>query len=345
MDKKNQEKKENFISDFLLEINKFRVKPTSIEKKLDTFKLGLSRFKNKQNIEFIGEIEKFGKTLSSLKKMPQFRLNDDLSDAANKEIFNVPFGKKYQHFIKGDTLKGKIPDKYLDQNCLMIIDDGVDSPESFLLKMLMDRMDKDKLGRKYLLDSKYTELGIGLITGPDNDFNIIVVFCQFYVEDKKVELPDYDLGELKRAFDLFDVNKIEKIDPKETTKAMNLIGFDKKNPELYKILQELESKGDLIDFPTFAWHICGKISDRESKEGLQTIFNLFIDDWEDETISIFALKRIVKELDDKEAQQEVDRLLNYKGAASMKLDFDQFYEFMTKVWKGDDKAKEKTPSK
>ncbi len=214
----------------------------------------------------------------------------------------------------------------------MLCDDGVDVPDNFLLKILMDRTDKEKIGRKYLLDSNFKELGIAAKPGPDNDFYVVLIFAKNYVEEPSVELPDMDLTELKRAFDLFDVNKILKIDPKETTKAMAAIGFDQKNPELYKIMQELETKGNLIDFPTFAWHIVGKITDKESQQGLQTIFNLFVDDWDDNTISVFALKKIVKELGEKEAEQEVNKLLNTKGAINMKLTFNEFYEFMTKVY-------------
>ena len=40
---------DEFVSDLLMEINKFRQTPPSIEKKMDTFKLALTRFKNKQN--------------------------------------------------------------------------------------------------------------------------------------------------------------------------------------------------------------------------------------------------------------------------------------------------------
>ncbi len=297
--------------------------------------MGLSRFKNKQNGEFIVQIEAFGKTLGKLKSMPNFKLNEDLIQSADNEAVNISSGRKYDRFKSGNSLKDKIADKYLDQNCLMLCDDGVDAPDNFLLKILMDRTDKDKIGRKYLLDPNYKELGIATKPGPDNDFYVVLIFAKEYVEEPSVELPDMDLTELKRAFDLFDVNKTKKIDPKETTKAMLSIGFDQKNPELFSIMKELEDKGELIDFPTFAWHIVGKITDSESEEGLRTIFNIFVDDHRDNTISIFALKKIVRELGVPEAEDEINKLLETKGAANVKLTFDEFYDFMNNHYKGE----------
>ncbi|MCQ2818777.1 MAG: hypothetical protein MJ252_16040 [archaeon] len=327
--------KNAFISDLLMGMNTFRQKPTSIEKTMETFKLALTRFKNKQNMEFIGEIEKFGKTLSSVKPIPTLKLNEELSQSAEAEVKNVSGDESYSHFLVGEQLRGKIPDKYVEQKCLLIADDGVDSPDNFLMKILMNREDPRRYGRSYLMDPNYLEVGMATKPGEDNDNDIVLIFCQHYEEDPQIELPDMDLTELKMAFDLFDVNKMKKIDPKETTKNMLAIGFNEKNPELFKIMQELEEKGNLIDFPTFAWHIVGKITDAESEEGLRTIFNLFVDDQRDETISIFALKRIVKELGEKEAEEEVNKLLDTKGAANVKLTFNQFYDFMTKIYQGE----------
>ena len=326
---------DEFVSDLLLEINKFRATPPSIEKKMDTFKLALTRFKNRQNNEFIAEIDRFAATLGQIKKIPPMKLNQELCEAAKNKVKEVSADNDYKHFLVGDSLMNIIPEKYIEQNCLMICDDGVDSPDNFLLKILMNREDPKRYGRKYILDPEYLEIGAATKEGEDQDNDICIIFCKHYVEDPLIELPDMDLTELKKAFDLFDVNKTKKIDPKETTKAMLSIGFDQKNPQLFEIMKELEEKGNLIDFPTFAWHIVGKITDAESEEGLRIIFNLFVDDHRDNTISIFALKKIVRELGVSEAEEEVNKLLDTRGAANVKLTFDEFLDFMNNHYTGE----------
>ena len=122
--------------------------------------------------------------------------------------------------------------------------------------------------------------------------------CVFaYKKAKKhsdMSLPNVDLTELKQAFDLFDVNHEEEISPKDTVEAMKSLGYDKKNPELYRIMKELDTPyNDTIDFPLFANHIVNAITDKYSEDGIRTIFNLFVDDPREDTISILNLKKII----------------------------------------------------
>ena len=58
---------DKFASGVLTEINKFRENPLSVEKRLQSFKLGLSRLR--ANDPFIKEIESFIRDLGSLRKL------------------------------------------------------------------------------------------------------------------------------------------------------------------------------------------------------------------------------------------------------------------------------------
>ena len=159
-----------------------------------------------------------------------------------------------------------------------------------------------------------------------------------------MSLPNVDLTELKQAFDLFDVNHEEEISPKDTVEAMKSLGYDKKNPELYRIMKELDTPyNDTIDFPLFANHIVNAITDKYSEDGIRTIFNLFVDDPREDSISILNLKKIIEELGERQSQNEINRLLEIKGSVNAKLTFDEFYDFMKRVY-GDDVPKiEKKP--
>ena len=104
-------------------------------------------------------------------------------------------------------------------------------------------------------------------------------------------------------------------------------------------MKELDTPNNVtIDFPLFANHIVNAISDKYSEDGIRTIFNLFVDDPREDTISILNLKKIIEELDEKPSQAEINRLLEIKGSVNAKLTFDEFYDFMKRVY-GDEVPK------
>ena len=338
-----------FCTAIIDEINKFRQNPKSISKKLSTFKTGLSRFKG--NESFLREIESFSSSLSTMSKLPKLEKNDELCISAETELQNFLDDENYDQFQRGNKLKGKIPDVYVQQDCCLIADEGAETEADVPIKVLLNKLDKSKVGRYCLTSGEYTQIGVAHENANDENFVVIVLGKKKAEQPKKetlrsvkqkvvveeeqqqVELPEGDLSELKQAFDLFDVNKIGKIDPKETCGAMRSLNFDQNNPELYKIMKELDTPDNvLVDFPTFATHIIGKISDKQSDQGLRTIFNLFVEDQAEDKITLLTLKKIVKELGEHESEDEVDRLLRNKGGANAFLTFDEFKAYMNKVY-------------
>ena len=71
---------DKFASGVITEINKFRENPLSVEKRLQSFKLVLSRLR--VNDPFIREIENFIKDLGNLSKNLPLELNDTLCEVA-----------------------------------------------------------------------------------------------------------------------------------------------------------------------------------------------------------------------------------------------------------------------
>ena len=58
------------------------------------------------------------------------------------------------------------------------------------------------------------------------------------IELKGLGLSSEEADKIKQAFDLFDINDTEKIDPKEFKSAMQSIGFDSKNPTIYQLIAD-----------------------------------------------------------------------------------------------------------
>ena len=91
----------------------------------------------------------------------------------------------------------------------------------------------------------------------------------------------------------------------------------------------LEKNGG-IDFDTFINAINEKLGDKESKEGIQRIFELFIDDPNESTITLNSLKKIARELGENMSNEELKDMLERASQNGTELTFEEFYEIMTK---------------
>jgi len=153
-------------------------------------------------------------------------------------------------------------------------------------------------------------------------------------KEKPQGLSQDEVDEIRQAFDLFDTNQTGKIDPKELKAAMQSLGFDTKNPTIFQMIAELDTtdaqKRGGIDFDTFVEAINDKLGDKETKQGIERIFNLFIDDPSSDTITLTSLRRIAKELGEQMSSDELKDMLERASNNGTDLTFEEFYDIMTK---------------
>ena len=127
----------------------------------------------------------------------------------------------------------------------------------------------------------------------------------------KVEggLTKSELEVIKKAFDLFDVDKTGKVDIKEIIETLYNCGYDQKNPILFDIIAEMdtpeaEKKGG-VTFLDLMDHVNVKLFDKKSKEALSNLYSMFVDD--SQTIRKETLREICesigKEYDDQTLQE------------------------------------------
>ena len=141
--------------------------------------------------------------------------------------------------------------------------------------------------------------------------------------------------ELRQAFDLFDVKENGKIDPSEIKETMKQLGFDTKNPTIYKIIEDLDTpeskQNGGISFSEFSESMNKRFGDKESKEGARRIFDLFVDDPKAEYIPLETLKKIAKELGDKTPGDELKDMIECASKNNGQLSFDDFYYIISKT--------------
>ena len=151
---------------------------------------------------------------------------------------------------------------------------------------------------------------------------------------EKSGLSNDEVDEIRQAFDLFDTNGTGKIDPKELKAAMQSLGFDSKNPTIYTLIADLDTpeaaKNGGVNFDDFVGSINNKLGDKESKEGIRRIFDLFIDDPNSDTITLSSLKKIAKELGENMSDEELKDMLERASKNGVELTFEEFYDIMTK---------------
>ena len=115
---------------------------------------------------------------------------------------------------------------------------------------------------------------------------------------------------------------------------MEQLGFNTKNPTIYQIIADLDTEESEqnggLSFENFAASMNKRLGDRESKEGVRRIFDLFVDDVNAEYIPLESLKKIAKELGDKYTDDELKDMLETASKNNGKLSFDDFYYIMTK---------------
>ncbi|WRT63161.1 uncharacterized protein IL334_000064 [Kwoniella shivajii] len=116
-------------------------------------------------------------------------------------------------------------------------------------------------------------------------------------------------GEIKEAFDLFDVDKDGAIDYHELKVAMRALGFDLKKGEVMKLLKEYGGDDGLMDFTNFERIMSEKILSRNPETELRRAFELFDDD-RTGRISLKNLKRVARELGENLGEEELQAMID-----------------------------------
>ena len=92
-------------------------------------------------------------------------------------------------------------------------------------------------------------------------------------------IPEWQMQELREAFDLFDTDGSGTIDTKELQVALRALGFDSKKEKVRKMIADIDLDGSgTIDFEEFVEMMTGKMGDRDSPDEIRRVFKLFDDD-------------------------------------------------------------------
>ena len=147
-----------FEKEIFKEINTFRQNPKSIQHQIEVLGKGISRLR--PNDPFLKEIDEFIRTIDRIPKMPPVVLNPTLNQVAKDEAKKYSRNEStYNPYLIGNQLKGILPEGFLSQNPGLIADSGADEAQTIVPKLLLNKIDKERKGRKILCTSDYTQVG------------------------------------------------------------------------------------------------------------------------------------------------------------------------------------------
>lgn len=142
-------------------------------------------------------------------------------------------------------------------------------------------------------------------------------------------LTEDEIEEIREAFNLFDTDGSGTIDPRELRAAMQSLGFESKNPTIYSMIADLDRLGSSIDFDQFLDAITEKLGDKETRNGIEKIFELFDDD-RSGSINLNNLRRVAKELGETMSVDELNEMLERAASNGNEITREDFYTIMTK---------------
>ena len=152
---------------------------------------------------------------------------------------------------------------------------------------------------------------------------------------KKKNNEESELEEIKKGFEMFDVNGTGKIVPIEVKEAMDSMNMKEKNPFIYEVIESLCAEKDYrnndngISIDDLVNYVYEKVNDNETNLGLHQLFDA-LKDPESETISMHTFIKLAKEYgdDDGMSEEELRYLLEKTQLGGDELTFDEFYTIM-----------------
>lgn len=314
-------------NDTILEsINNFRKNPGSSQKYFQTLAKALKRAKKEEQGK---ELEAYSNEITSIPSNTPLQVSNGLQRTAEDQLLNI---------IKGTGKVGIMTDLKLKERCdyFTTSNDGAlsmaDSGEldSFICRVAVSELDPNRRIREAVTSEDYQFIGVASCDYKDDPITVIVLATDV------VEAEEIDYGEdqeLKEAFDLFDVWNTGKLDEKAIKTAFESLGFDKDSYSVYRAIINMNGNNNVkknggVDWPTFRDTVKELCGDLETKEGLRTLFELFVDSPDKDKISADTMVRVSKEIGDSITYNEIVRVLKRSAENGNDIDFEEFYKIM-----------------
>ena len=141
-----------------------------------------------------------------------------------------------------------------------------------------------------------------------------------------------DLEEIRKGFEMFDVDGTGIINPAELLEVMDSMNIKEKNPFIYEIIESLSSEREFrkqggVKLEDLVNYVYNKVNDTETNVGIRQIFDV-INDRDTDTVSMSTFYNLAKDYGDQLSEDEIRYLLEKTQMGGEDLTFDEFYTIM-----------------
>jgi centrin-1 len=325
-----------FKEDLFEELNKFRKDPPSVVKKLELGKLGISRMSNVE--AFTKTLDELIARLKTLNPLPTFVISAGLCKTAQKALDLVADNL---YSANGKAFEKLLASHVENWNKVIgLADNGSEDPGDVITRLLLDKNDTKRNNSTTLLNPVYRWVGIASRPYDGSDKLVCLIFAdhcdeiQVKKKTSKFRLTDDELTELKRAFDMYDVEGTGKINPTELKKTYQHLGFDRNREFYYDFIKGFENDPyikqlDGLDYETLVYYVSEKYGDYESEAGMKSIFELFVDDKSRKVMTFENFVRLNEELGYYVDYSQLKELFSRGSENGKEMSFSDFYKVMS----------------
>ena len=149
---------------------------------------------------------------------------------------------------------------------------------------------------------------------------------------KNPRLSRKELLSVKKLFRLYQ-DRNGTIDPHEVITSMQTLRLNEKNPVIYELFEEFDTpeySRNRLDYDEFVELLNEKLSDRDSQKAISRIYEVFLGDSPNETITFETIKKVSQEVGEEMSDNQIRELLERASQNGKELTFDEFYAVMTK---------------
>lgn len=313
---------DRYIKEIYNFINDFRSSPSNSTSFINTCTLAINQIEpNNPTIALYKKLLKECPNIPSVNKlMYSNELSAFASDYLNK-LFKQ--NKVKDCFKQGKELKGIIPDNYINNNTILIVDEQFETVETLLMKLLTKTDTKKPLGHNYVTSNNISEIGIAMIRlNDDIEEGYNTYLCAIFNEGFTID--DVDLTELRLAYNALNPDNKPNINMKKIVELLKEQGKDKSECTLYNILEDLSKKYEIVTWPIFAKYCHSKMSDVNSNEGLERIFKIFLNESDYESIDYSQLKDINNKLNLGYTDDDIKNMLRNGTESQYGINFNDF---------------------
>lgn len=305
-------------------LNSFRQNPMSIQKSIQVNSKAFIKAKKNQEGK---ALEDFAKTINNLTALDQFTKSKGLSKAADEVLKKILRLKKLDPSAPEQLLSSS---KTFLKEINSVDEILVDADNENLISQIIATSSRDNNNIAKLIDNSHKFAGIAAKETGDSIYTVILL------SDTLVEIEEEDFGEdaeLKEAFDLFDIYSTGKLDQVALHDAFKALGFEKDSYSVFSVINSFNTNNKVIkqggvDWETFKDAVKSLIGDFDSKEGIRKLFELFVDDPNQDTITSDTLKKVAADLNDDLSNKELKEIMKRAAHNGVDIDFEEFYKIM-----------------